>query len=160
MPTYRVTIAEKTYTVEVPNIHERPVRAIVDGEVVEVHVDNVGASVPAPASVSAPAPVVASAPVPASTPVAAPAPIPTPAPVVAPTTAGAANVVKAPLPGTVVSIAVTEGDRVAVGQELCVLEAMKMNNPIRATQPGTVTQIHVRVGEQVMHGAPLVTLGS
>jgi biotin carboxyl carrier protein len=68
-------------------------------------------------------------------------------------------VVKAPLPGTVVSIAVAVGDRVEVGQELCVLEAMKMNNPIRATQAGTVSEIHVRIGEQVMHGAPLVTLG-
>lgn len=145
MPTYRMTIAEKTYTVEVPNVHERPVRAIVDGEVVEVHVESLATAAPAPAPVAA-------APAPAPK----PAPVPTPPPAAAP--AGPASVVKAPLPGTVISIAVKVGDAVKTGQELCVLEAMKMNNPIRATQAGKVSQIHVRIGEQVAHGAPLLTL--
>jgi len=48
---------------------------------------------------------------------------------------------------------------VTVGQELCVLEAMKMNNPIRSTANGTVTAIHISVGQQIQHGAPLLTLG-
>ncbi len=141
MPTYHVTIAGRMYTVEVPNPNERPVRAIVDGEVIEVAVA---------------APSAAAQPVASAAPVSAPAPAP--APVRAPAGGGAGNVVKAPLPGTVVSISVKEGDRVSHGQELCILEAMKMNNPIRATQAGVVTAIHIRVGEQVQHGAPLITL--
>ncbi|MBN2002742.1 MAG: biotin/lipoyl-binding protein [Anaerolineae bacterium] len=154
MPTYRVTIAGRIYTVEVPNPNERPVRAIVDGEVIEVAVE-MPVQAYAPSQTLAPVSV---APVAAQPAVTAPAPVPPPAPVSVPAGGGASNVVKAPLPGTVVNISVSEGDRVAYGQELCTLEAMKMNNPIRATQAGVVTAIHIRIGEQVQHGAPLVTL--
>ncbi len=142
MPGYQVTIAGKTYNVEVPNPQERPVRAIVDGEAVEVWLDeNAGA-------VSAPQPTIS-----------APAPAPVQAAAPAPTAAAAGDVVVAPLPGVIISIAVKVGDRVTVGQELCVLEAMKMNNPIRSTANGTVTAIHISVGQQIQHGAPLLTLG-
>jgi len=141
MSVYYVTIHGKQYTVEIPDPHTRPVRAIVDGEVVEVDV------APAPTSTPSPPPVAASAPV------TAPAPVPDePLP-------DAVEEVKAPLPGTVVSIGVSVGERVTHGQELCVLEAMKMNNPIRANQAGVVTKIFVTVGQQVQHGTPLLMLG-
>ena len=140
MPGYQVTIAGKTYNVEVPNPQERPVRAIVDGEAVEVWLDEDAVSAPQPA-ISAPAP--------------APVPVVAPAP-----TAAAAGDVTAPLPGVIISIAVKVGDRVTVGQELCVLEAMKMNNPIRSTVSGKVTAVHISVGQQIQHGAPLLTLGA
>jgi len=142
MPGYQVTIAGKTYNVEVPNPQERPVRAIVDGEAVEVWLDEDAVAV------SAPQPAI-SAPAPAPVPVVAPAP-----------TAAAAGDVTAPLPGVIISIAVKVGDRVTVGQELCVLEAMKMNNPIRSTVSGKVTAVHISVGQQIQHGAPLLTLGA
>jgi biotin carboxyl carrier protein len=87
---------------------------------------------------------------------AAPAPTPTASPTRAPVTGS--GELTAPLPGTVVTIAVAEGDTVEAGQELLVLEAMKMKNPIRAKQGGTVTAVHVNVGDQVQHGAPLLTL--
>ena len=141
MPGYQVTIAGKTYNVEVPNPQERPVRAIVDGETVEVWLDEGAGAVPTPQPV-----------------ISAPAPAPVQAAVPAPTAAAAGDVV-APLPGVIISIAVKVGDRVTVGQELCVLEAMKMNNPIRSTANGTVTAIHISVGQQIQHGAPLLTLG-
>ncbi len=141
MPVYHVTVGEKTYTVEVPNPSERPVRAIVDGETMVVDVETTAAAAPA---VAAPA-----APVPSA-----------PAPAAAPPSAASASpgTITAPLPGTVVSISVAVGERVERGQELCVLEAMKMNNPIRALGPGTVAEIFIRVGEQVPHGAPLMVL--
>lgn len=139
MPVYRVTVEEKEYTVEVPNPRERPVRAIVDGEEIEVHV----ASQPATS-----APKVASAP---PSPSQQPAP---PKPSKSPTT----GAVSSPLPGTVVSISVAQGDQVEPGQELCVLEAMKMNNPIRATQAGVVKEIYIQVGQKVQHGDPLLSI--
>ncbi len=142
MPDYQGTIAGKTYNVEVPNPQERPVRAIVDGEAVEVWLDEDAVAV------SAPQPAI-SAPAPAPVPVVAPAP-----------TAAAAGDVTAPLPGVIISIAVKVGDWVTVGQELCVLEAMKMNNPIRSTVSGKVTAVHISVGQQIQHGAPLLTLGA
>ncbi len=142
MPVYRVTIAGKTYTVEVPNPHERPVRAIVDGEVVEVAI--------APAEG---APLVTPSPSPPAAQPTAPAAKPP-----SPPGEGRTYEVKAPLPGTITVISVSEGERVERGQELCVIEAMKMNNPIRATAPGVVKEIFVTVGQQVQHGAPLLTL--
>lgn len=149
MSVYYVTVHGKQYTVEVLDPHARPVRAIVDGEVVEVNIAPIPAYDPAPAS--APVPVAA------PFPVAAPAVQPAPAPVgPAPATI---EEVKAPLPGTVVSIGVSAGERVTHGQELCVLEAMKMNNPIRANQPGVIHKILVTVGQQVQHGALLMMIG-
>lgn len=144
MSIYYVTVHGKQYTVEVPDPHARPVRAIVDGEVVEVTVASAPASTPVPASTSAPA--------------AAAAPEIQPAPAPVESVPATAEEVKAPLPGTVVSIAVSVGERVTHGQELCVLEAMKMNNPIRANQPGVVRKIFVTIGQQVQHGAPLIAL--
>ena len=142
MPEYRVTVGEREYTVEVPNPHERPVKAIVEGETFEVHVERAAV---APST----APPVASA-------QGGPTPPPAAAPTRAPVTGG--GELTAPLPGTVVTVSVDEGERVEPGQELLVLEAMKMKNPIRAKQGGTVTAIHVNVGDQVQHGAPLLTM--
>lgn len=144
MPVYRVVIQDQTYVVDVPNPRERPVRAIVDGELFEVEVASAG---PAPAS-SSPEPVTRPEPVAVS-----------PQPVKAPTPApSGGSAVASPLPGTIVSISVSEGDTVAHGQELCILEAMKMNNPIRATQSGVVKEILVSVGQQVQHGAALMVI--
>ena len=61
------------------------------------------------------------------------------------------------MPGSIVSIAVQPGDRVEVGQDLCVLDAMKMNNRIRAPRAGTIAQVHVSLGQQVQYGDPLMT---
>jgi len=146
MPNYRVTIKGRAYEVQVPDPSERPVRAIVDGQVFEVHVrpEATGGAAPTVAEMK-PAPILERAqPVPA---VAA----------VAPPAAGTSEVT-APLPGTIVSVSVEAGDTVEYGQELCVLEAMKMNNPIRSTQAGQVTRILVSVGQRVQHGAPLMVI--
>jgi len=56
------------------------------------------------------------------------------------------------------SIAVRPGQQVAAGDELLVIEAMKMDNVIRATREGTVGTIHVTEGRQVAHGEPLLDL--
>ncbi|MFH7564484.1 acetyl/propionyl/methylcrotonyl-CoA carboxylase subunit alpha [Oceanimonas smirnovii] len=64
----------------------------------------------------------------------------------------------APMPGLVAELKVAEGDRVAEGQTLLVLEAMKMEHPIRAPMAGTVAAIHFRAGEQVSEGDELLRL--
>ncbi|MFN3333085.1 MAG: acetyl-CoA carboxylase biotin carboxyl carrier protein subunit, partial [Caldilinea sp.] len=71
---------------------------------------------------------------------------------------GQTNVVTAPLPGDVVVVAVKPGDVVEVGQLLCTVESMKMNNPIRSIQAGVVEQVLIAVGDHVNHGQPLLTL--
>ncbi len=73
--------------------------------------------------------------------------------------AGAGMAVRAPLPGTVVAVAVTNGQAVKKGQTVVVLEAMKMENNIAAECDGTVTSVCVNKGDTVQTGAVLLTIG-
>ena len=100
------------------------------------------------------APVVAAPAAPAAAPVAAAAPAAAPA-------AGAlaaGEVVTSPMPGNILKINVTQGQKVNEGDVLIVLEAMKMENEISATKSGTVAQINVTKGAVVETGTPLVVI--
>ena len=72
---------------------------------------------------------------------------------------GAGTAVTAPLPGTITSINVKEGDQVKVGDTVLVMEAMKMANNITAECDGTVKAILVQQGAQVQSGDALVEIG-
>ncbi|HLN41788.1 MAG TPA: biotin carboxylase N-terminal domain-containing protein [Acidimicrobiales bacterium] len=72
----------------------------------------------------------------------------------------AAGALVAPLPGTVVKVAVAAGDLVAAGDTLVAIEAMKMEHEVRAPSEGTVTEVHVTAGEQVEAGRLLVVVDS
>jgi len=72
----------------------------------------------------------------------------------------AAGALEAPMPGTVIKILVSPGDEVARGQELLVVEAMKMENALRAPRAGIVRAIDAEVGEMVAPGRTLVELES
>ncbi len=88
---------------------------------------------------------------------AAPKPAAAAAPAAAPkAAAGAGKAVESPLPGVVVSIAVSVGQSVKAGDTLLTLEAMKMENAILAEADGTVTRIIVSAGDTVQSGDPLV----
>ena len=134
----------------------------VDGKVFEVEVEKVGGGYQSltPASLTAapaaPAPQ-AAAPAPAPAASAAPAaPAPAPAaPAAAP--AGGAGDVVAPMPGTVLKVNVNNGDTVASGDVILILEAMKMENEIVAPCAGTVT-LNVKAGETVDTDAVLASV--
>ena len=64
----------------------------------------------------------------------------------------------APMPGLVVRVNVTEGDEVAAGQGLVVMEAMKMENELRAPAAGRVSRVHATAGTAVEKGTVLVEL--
>ncbi|MCU1462018.1 MAG: ATP-grasp protein, partial [Acidimicrobiales bacterium] len=64
----------------------------------------------------------------------------------------------APLPGTVVSVLVSQGDHVTAGQPLVALEAMKMEHTIRAPHDGVVAEVRVAVGDQVEPDAVLLVV--
>ncbi|MGW7077906.1 carboxyl transferase domain-containing protein [Streptomyces sp. NPDC054866] len=72
--------------------------------------------------------------------------------------AGDGSTLAAPMTGTVVTVDVSTGEQVAEGQQLLVLEAMKMEHVLRADASGTVTALHVRVGDTATEGRPLVTV--
>ena len=125
---YKVTLNNRTYEVEVDA-----------GQAMLV--DEYEAYAPAPAA--APAPIAAA---PAAASVSA-------APALA-----AGEVVKSPMPGNILKINVTVGQKVNEGDTLLVLEAMKMENEIAAPKAGTVAQIIVSKGAVVETGAPLVVI--
>lgn len=147
----RVLIEGTAYEVEIVDLHARPVVAIVDGERFEVWPESASAlpvgsldgrqaqALPAsPASSLSPSAVSASS--------AAP-PI-------------ESGTVRAPIPGVILAIRVKPGDQVTAGQEVCVLEAMKMQNSIRAKQSGVVSAVYVSDGQHVKHHQPLMVIRS
>lgn len=115
-------------------------RVTVNGTAYDVQVEELGAG-------AAPAPVAA-----------APAPKAAPAQKAAPAGGEGAVKVNAPMPGTIVSIEVTQGQSVKKGDTLIVIEAMKMENEIAAPQDGTVASINCTKGESVDSGKLLVSL--
>jgi biotin carboxyl carrier protein len=70
-----------------------------------------------------------------------------------------AGTIKAPLPGTVLDVFVKQGDKVSIGQNVLLLEAMKMENNIESDKAGTVTEIKVSKGSAVMEGDVLIVIG-
>ena len=70
----------------------------------------------------------------------------------------AGDALESPMQGTVVKIAKANGDRVAVGDLIVVLEAMKMEQPLIAHKAGTIAQLHVSVGQSVASGTTLCVI--
>jgi acetyl/propionyl-CoA carboxylase alpha subunit len=69
-----------------------------------------------------------------------------------------ADVITAPMPGMVITVAVEPGDEVTAGQPLVVIESMKMQSEIVAWRDGVVERVHLQVGETFDRGAGLVEL--
>jgi biotin carboxyl carrier protein len=65
---------------------------------------------------------------------------------------------KAPMPGMVVAIPVTEGQTVKKGQVLLILESMKMQNELKSPKDGTVSRIRIKAGEPVEQKQPLLSV--
>uniref|UniRef100_A0A4W2GV63 Propionyl-CoA carboxylase alpha chain, mitochondrial n=1 Tax=Bos indicus x Bos taurus TaxID=30522 RepID=A0A4W2GV63_BOBOX len=68
------------------------------------------------------------------------------------------SILRSPMPGVVVAISVKPGDLVAEGQEICVIEAMKMQNSMTAGKTGKVKSVHCKAGDTVGEGDLLVEL--
>lgn len=69
------------------------------------------------------------------------------------------SVLKSPLPGIILDITCSVGDSVKKGQQILVLEAMKMENAINADRDGIIKEIKVSKSETVLEGADLVVIG-
>ncbi len=133
MKHYQITLEGRTFDVKVlDDPRQEQVRVQVDGETFTVGVESVLQDVgePAPAAPSV-------------------APAPTPQ---------MSGQVVAPLPGVIKAVTARLGQQVDQGDEIVVIEAMKMDNVIRAPRAGTVNTIYVSEGRQVAYGDPLLDL--
>jgi biotin carboxyl carrier protein len=73
---------------------------------------------------------------------------------------GAEFVLKAPMPGLVISVPVSEGQTVEKGQTLIILESMKMQNELRAPYTGKVARLRIKPGESVEQKQILLNLAA
>lgn len=110
------------------------------------------AAAPVAEPAARPAPVAASA-APAAAPAAAPV-----APAAAPAVVAGSELIKAPMPGTILSVQATVGKAIKKGEVLCILEAMKMENEIVSPRDGVVAGVSTSKGASVNAGDPLVSL--
>ncbi len=134
----KVIVNGKPYEIEIDNINASPMTVIVNGQAYEVTLDTEQAqsaravsATPARPAAAAPARPVKSA---------------------APAASGSGDSMVAPMPGVIMDIAVKPGDKVAIGQQLCALEAMKMKNAIRSPREVTIASVEVQEGQRVNYG--------
>ena len=69
---------------------------------------------------------------------------------------GGSATLNAPMPGVIIEVAVKPGDTVVRGQEVALLDAMKMHNSIKSPRAGTVHEVCVTPGQAVGHGDPII----
>ena len=149
--TFRLTVNDKTYGVEIGDLSQSTIEVRVDGEMFSVRLES-----DAPEVDRGPAPVMSMA----ANSVAPPASPAVPSPrTKGPSTPPAATdgkVLTAPMPGVVLAVRVKAGDRVKRGEEMVLLESMKMELNILAGADGVVKKVCVTQGQNVAHGAILV----
>lgn len=145
---YELEIGGDRFAVAVESIGPDGASVVVNGVPYVVTIANGGAPTARPAG---PAPGAAPRVV-----VAAPA---RPGAVVRPAPATGDGAVAAPLPGLIVGTPVAVGERVAPGDVVVRVEAMKMENDLRAPHAGVVREVRRKVGDQVALGEILVVIG-
>lgn len=128
-------VGAQSYSIEISDPQESPLTVVVDGESFQVEVQPLEATGVPPADPAEPQDSAVEA-----------------------TPEGGDTGVTAPMPGTVLDIAVQVGTQVKKDQVLCTLEAMKMKTPLRAQQAGTVRQVETHDGQTVEHGDLLFVL--
>jgi glutaconyl-CoA/methylmalonyl-CoA decarboxylase subunit gamma len=140
---YTIKVDNQTYNVAISDLHSRPIVVTVGDEQFEVWPEAATSSTTSPDDVSLSRQTLPSLP---SSPTDA-----TPMP-----PGERQKIVRAPIPGMVSDILVKPGDSVTVGQPLCVLDAMKMNNTIRANRTGVIARVTITVGQHVKHSDTLI----
>ena len=165
MKTYQISVNGQQYDVEIEDVHASPVVVKVNGKPFEVNVATSSSARPRAQAQPVGGPdLEMDAYVPSVTTtyqeieVDEAEPRGEPHAAAAQTATEGAASVSAPMPGTILDIAVRVGDRVGQGDTLCNLEAMKMKSPIRSPDAGTIAKILIAEGQNVSYGDVLFTL--
>jgi len=161
MRRYTLTISNREFVVDVQEIDADNFEVVVGGETYQVNLANeenlAGATITpgfAPNLAAGASPARKSA-------AARPAPTSGTDSATPPATArkpagGGKATQTAPMPGVILEVNVKPGDVVTRGQQVAVLDAMKMHNAIGAVQAGTVDAVYVEAGQTVDHGTPIL----
>ncbi len=145
MPEYKITINDRTYTVNLGRILDDSVDVTLDGRTYKVKVETPMRKTSKTPMIKRHHQVVNAAEVPNRT---SPPGIST----------GKGEVI-APLPGIILKLLVKKGDAVNEGQPVAIMEAMKMENEIESPVSGTVGEILVSEGENVLENAVIMKIG-
>ena len=149
MKKYQLTINQTSYNVLIKEVTETTVTADVNGEIHVIAVENIQNVSPLLADTDQ---LVAAAPTTPQVPVSSNGEV-QPARVVK-----HSGSVLTPIPGQIININVSKGDKVLIGQKLMVLEAMKLENVIAAPIDGTVKIIPISEGDVVQQGQLLIEI--
>lgn len=136
---YRFRINNKSYEVDLLDIHTQPITAIVNGETIEVWLEDESFSREG---------IINSQPLKREQRLAIPKKEPESE---LTSDISPKMIIQSPIPGVVISVSVRNGDEVQRGQELCIIEAMKMKNMIRSPRSGIIKLVNIRVGQAVQH---------
>ncbi len=162
MRRYTMNIGDREFVVDVQELAADQFSVVVGGESYEVNLsadESLGEAIITPdiksgGSVRAAAPARKEA---AAKPAAAPAAsAPAAASARKPAGGGGKGTQSAPMPGTIIEVNVKPGDTVERGQQVAVLDAMKMHNIIGASRAGTIAEVYVDAGQAVDHGTALL----
>ena len=141
--TFRVKVGDNWYEVEVGELTQSPVQVIIGGETFLVEIEGLPIN-PQPrrrrGRTKTPEIVVP------------------PAVTRSSLNSGPDNIIVSPLSGRVISILVRPGEPVSAGQEVCVVEAMKMEQSIRSPRDGVVKEVVVQPMDSVRTNDPLIEL--
>ncbi len=145
MRKFKFNVQGQQFEIEVVNIEENIAEMLVNGQTIHVEVDKTLPQTKTPRLVRTPAiPSTDSSPSSLKT--------------SHPSGPKGSGTIKSPLPGTIISIHVKQGDSVRIGQKLITLEAMKMENDIKSDKEGTISDIRVNQGDNVMEGDVLISI--
>jgi biotin carboxyl carrier protein len=133
----RMKVNSEWYDVEVGDVYQSPVEVIVDGEAYLVELGTAPDGLPAPRMRQVPK---------------------VEQPGLRGITEGDERVIRSPLPGKVVSINVTKGQILEPGDEICILESMKMEQSVRIAKAGMVKNIKIKTAQNINAGAPMIEL--
>lgn len=147
---YKVKVDNKIYEVELNDLHNQPIIALVNGEPIEVWLESEMGVKPYFAQPEL-AYQIGKQPTPETV-----SPAPSTMKPAAEKVEIHSNQIAAPIPGVIVSVLVHPEDEINPGDPICVLEAMKMKNTIRSPRAGRIKDVRVIPGQSVQHRDILV----